>query len=122
MNVSLTFYEKSGQFFDVWDMDDRFVVFSSLCSSSCTDSHFSSSQVLAIPARMHFILKDPERWEGVPMENTPDIRYIDFRCQSFDYEPPSSSQPTPDLEPRCMQSDFYIDYRGPVGGANPMAL
>ncbi|KAK0243493.1 hypothetical protein EDD85DRAFT_329531 [Armillaria nabsnona] len=95
MNVSLTFYEKSGQFFDVWDMDD--------------------SQVLAIPARMHFILKDPERWEGVPMANTPDIRYIDFRCQSFDYEPPSSSQPTPDLEPRCMQSDFYVDYPGPIG-------
>lgn len=95
MNVSLTFYEKSGQFFDVWDMDD--------------------SQILAIPARMHFILKNPERWEDVPMENTPDIRYIDFRCQSFDYEPPSYSQPTPDLEPCCMQSDFYVNYRGPIG-------
>ncbi|KAG7447871.1 uncharacterized protein BT62DRAFT_930906 [Guyanagaster necrorhizus] len=95
MNASLTFYEKSRQFFDVWDMDD--------------------SQVIAIPARMHFLLKDPERWADVPMENTPDIRYIDFRCQSFDYEPPLSSRTTPDPEPRYMQSDFHVDYRGPVG-------
>ncbi|KAK0436486.1 uncharacterized protein EV420DRAFT_1590260 [Desarmillaria tabescens] len=98
MNASLTFYEKSGQFFDIWDMDD--------------------SQVIAIPARMHFILKDPERWDGVPMENTPDIRYIDFRCQSFDYDPLALSKtppnPNPDLEPNYMQSDFYVDYRGPI--------
>ncbi|KAK0190271.1 hypothetical protein F5146DRAFT_1043520 [Armillaria mellea] len=88
MNVALTFYEKSGQFFDVWDLDDN--------------------QVLTIPARMHFILKDPERWDGT-------FGTLTFRCQSFDYEPPSPSQTTPDLEPRCMQSDFYVDYRGPIG-------
>ncbi|KAK0207159.1 hypothetical protein DFS33DRAFT_1319422 [Desarmillaria ectypa] len=117
MNVSLTFYEKSGQFFDIWDMDDRFAgcFLPCVCSSSCSYARFLSSQVVAIPARMHFILKDPERWEGVPMGNTPDIRYIDLRCQSFHYEPALSSKTTPDLEPRYMQSDFYVDYPGPIG-------
>ncbi|GAW02264.1 glycoside hydrolase family 17 protein [Lentinula edodes] len=46
---------------------------------------------LMIPARLHLTLKNPQQWKELPSE--PDIRYIDIKCNTFEYRPLSEYYP-----------------------------
>jgi len=58
-------FSKKQPFFDVWDLPDDIYI--------------------AVPARLHLSLKNFQQWKVLPSE--PNLRYIDIRCNTFDYRP-----------------------------------
>ncbi|KAJ3760595.1 hypothetical protein EV360DRAFT_81015 [Lentinula raphanica] len=70
LNISICFHKKQ-PFFDVWDLADDIYI--------------------AVPARVHLTVKNPHQWKELPPE--PDLRYIDIRCNTFDYRPLSEYYP-----------------------------
>ncbi|KAJ4501335.1 hypothetical protein C8R41DRAFT_913351 [Lentinula lateritia] len=68
--ISICFHKKQ-PFFDVWDLPDDIYI--------------------AVPARLHLTLKNPQQWKELPSE--PDIRYIDIKCNTFEYRPLSEYYP-----------------------------
>jgi hypothetical protein len=60
---------------------------------------------VGVPARIHLTVKDPHRWTGYSLAPEPDVRYIDIRCNSFEYR----SYPVPaTLTPRHPQTPFIL--------------
>ncbi|KAJ3986827.1 hypothetical protein F5890DRAFT_1501324 [Lentinula detonsa] len=70
LDISVCFHKKQ-PFFDVWDLPDDIYI--------------------AVPARLHLTVKNPRQWKELPSE--PDLRYIDIKCNTFDYRPLSEYYP-----------------------------
>ncbi|KAJ4482339.1 hypothetical protein J3R30DRAFT_3458584 [Lentinula aciculospora] len=70
LDISICFHKKQ-PFFDVWDLPDDIYI--------------------AVPARLHLTMKNTQRWKELPSE--PDIRYIDIKCNTFEYRPLSEYYP-----------------------------
>jgi len=69
LDLSISFHKKQ-PFFDVWDLPDDIYI--------------------AVPARLHLTLKKPQQWKEL---SEPDLRYIDIRCNTFEYRSPLDYYP-----------------------------
>ncbi|KAK7438069.1 hypothetical protein VKT23_018236 [Stygiomarasmius scandens] len=94
LDLSITFHKKQ-PFFDVWDLPDDIYI--------------------GVPARIHLTVKDAHRWTGYSLAPEPDVRYIDIRCNSFEYRTypatVSSTARNPDA-PFILPPEYAVAYTG----------
>ncbi|THU90403.1 hypothetical protein K435DRAFT_271407 [Dendrothele bispora CBS 962.96] len=67
------------------------------------------------PARIHLTVKDAHRWTGYSLSPEPDVRYIDIRCNSFEYRTypaaASSTARNPNT-PFILPPEYAVTYTG----------